>query len=1118
MKKTLYSFIYFLLFSLSVNAQITLTHNVGTTPINTGWEPCEDQESWARIFTLSEFGVSTSEQLIIRSGQVAISNSYEGARIYMNVYSVNSEYPNWDLQKVGVGGGGIAPEIGDTPQIVEIEFFQPVVVPSGVEKILVTVTQDEDIYNPDFNRVVIAGTEEDNDTSWVTRCNGVYQWTPTEDLDNPVPDANFYINVTGEKLSIINSSDHLFLSHNVGDDVKKTGMFSCSSCYQYWARKFVLEDFNIGENEELIINKGQVGLSMSGWSPTIQFNIYEIDEDFPASFSESDLIGSSQTKPVPYFSYTDDNAHIVMLDFETPVVVPSDVKMILVEVHKGIDYGSALAFVAGTEETTDFSWYRGNGSNDYESTEQLFNSGTPYWTEAFDFYITVNGDIGSILPFQIVNSNNCINFSNDLSLTNPSEIDTVIWNFDDPDSGVNNASTTINTNHQFTAPGIYQVSANVTHINGSSYTITKEIEIFETPVINDAVFLKQCDNSDINGFSFFNLEEVKTKIISNPENYTITFFEEKALAESNDLNPIQNTTSYTNQVVSNDVIWARVEDTNGCFSVSKVHLIVSTTEIPIGFKKSFYQCDDGIISTDGIATFNFSSVTQEVIDLFPANQQLIINYYESEADALAEENEITNISNYQNTNSPYQQTIYIRVDSTVDNDCLGLGPHIKLTVDRAPTANPVLINPRCDENRDGKFEFNTSYIQNTIIGYQTNVIVSYTDENGIDLPSPLPNPFITESQTVTAKITNSNSQDPDGQCFDETEIVFTVYDKPFTNPIPDQEACDEDFDGIIGFDTSNIESTLLGSQTGLNIQYFDENNVELSSPLPNPFYTSSQTVMVRLENPNYDICYEEAAIDFVVREKPTFDLVEEAIICMTESPDLNVRVENPNGYHTYVWTDENNDIISNSSSATFTKGGIYKVEATSYYGCSSTEKEIIVKESSLASIDINDIEVIDDTVNNSISVNTSNLGLGAYEFQLLDLNSTIVRDYQDSPFFDNLESGVYTLKINDKNGCGSISFEVSLLGFPKFFTPNADGVNDYWKIKGISSNFYKSGSIRILNRFGKLIYQFSIDDIGWDGTYNGNKLFSNDYWFIAELLDNRGIVRKRTGNFSLLRN
>ena len=113
--------------------------------------------------------------------------------------------------------------------------------------------------------------------------------------------------------------------------------------------------------------------------------------------------------------------------------------------------------------------------------------------------------------------------------------------------------------------------------------------------------------------------------------------------------------------------------------------------------------------------------------------------------------------------------------------------------------------------------------------------------------------------------------------------------------------------------------------------------------------------------------------------------------------------------------------------------------------------------------------------------------------------------------------GIYTIEVNDKNDCGSILFEVSLLSFPKFFTPDGDGRNDFWQINGISNNFYQSGTIKIFNRYGNLMHQFTIDDIGWDGTYNGNVLPSNDYWFYIELLDKKNSSRARSGHFSLLR-
>ncbi|WBX76311.1 T9SS type B sorting domain-containing protein [Tenacibaculum ovolyticum] len=1120
MKKTL---LLVVLFSVTkIQAQITLTYNVGNGPFKVNSSVCENnEESWAKTFTLADFGISTTDQFIIRSGQVAISNSYEGAIIIFNIYSIDSDFPNSEPKRISYGNYVLAPEIGDIPEIVQINFANPIVIPSNAEKVLIEVTQGEDIYNPNYKRTLISGTYNDTGTSWFIGCGKYYPHISTNNLDNPIPDANYFINVTGEKLSTINSDSNVNLTHNIGDNPIQTRMFSCTAGYQYWARRFSLSDFGINENEEFIINKGFVGLSGAEWLSTVQFNIYKIDKNFPSSFSESHLIGSSQVEEVPYFgySYLGAKAKIFLVDFKTPIIIPSGTETILIEVHKGVAYGDGEAFIAGTENDNDDSWYRGcygDSSNEYRTTKDLWGTSIPEWND-INFYITVNGLAKTILPFEITNNNNCVNLTNNFSLTNQSEIKSVKWNFDDINSGTNNISNSINPIHQFTSSGTYKVSAEVTHIDNTNYIITSEIEIFDTPTINSSVILKQCDNSDINGFSSINLVEAKTKIVSNPENYTITFFEEKALAEINSPNSIPNPTTYTNQIISNDVVWARVENVKGCFRISEVNLVISTTKIPSNFQKSFYICDNGANKTDGIATFDFSTVTQEVKNEFPLNQQLIITYYENQVNALAEENKITDISNYQNTNSPNQQTIYIRVDSALNNDCLGLGGHITLYVDSVPVANPVVINPECDNDRDGLFAFDTSIIQNTIVDSQLNVMVSYKDENGMVLSSPLPNPFVTASQTITARITNTNSQDPNGQCYSETTIDFVVNTVPIANTIPIQEECDDDTDGIFNFDTSTIESTILGNQTGLIVKYFDKNDVELSSPLPNPFTTTTQTIRVRIENPNYGVCYEETALDFIVREKPTVNVIDEDIICMDKEPKLQIGVENPNVNYNYIWKDENNFILGNSATTTITKGGKYTVVATSGYGCNSEEAIINIRESSKSTININDIDVQDDSDNNFIKINTSNLGLGDYEFRLLDSNSNILIDYQENSSFENLNGGNYIIEINDKNGCGSVFFDISLISFPNFFTPNADGRNDTWHIQGIGKSIYKSGTVTIYDRFGKTLKTLNINDTGWNGFYNSKKLPSNDYWFYAELITPKGKVITRKGNFSLIR-
>ncbi|QMU63309.1 MAG: T9SS type B sorting domain-containing protein [Flavobacteriaceae bacterium] len=672
------------------------------------------------------------------------------------------------------------------------------------------------------------------------------------------------------------------------------------------------------------------------------------------------------------------------------------------------------------------------------------------------------------------------------------------------------------TEYQNTNPNetIYVQVVNIQNTNCTAST-SFDIEVYELPEVTSVVELKQCDD-DLDGFSVFNLTEVNAELSANEQNETITFYELQSEAQSGS-NAITNTTAYTNETVSTDAVWARIENANSCYRIAQVNLTVSTTQIPSSLLREFYQCG-GTDTTDGVATFDFSSVNAEIQSLFPVGQQLIINYYRNQADALSEINPITDISNYQNVGYPNSQNIYVRVDSELDNDCLGLGHHITLHVETVPVAHPVVISEQCDGDRDGLFAFDTSNIESTILNGQTNVSVTYKDQSGNTLPSPLPNPFITASQTITATVVNTNSQDPDGACFDETTINFTVIAVPIANPLPVQEQCDDDFDGMISFDTSTIESTLLGSQTGMAVEYTDENGILLPSPLPNPFITASQTITARVINPIFIDCYDETTIEFIVRDKPNFELQETDVICITESPQLEVSVQNPSGNYSYEWTDESGLAVSSDMSATITQVGTYTVVATSQFGCLSASKEITIVESEIAMLDNSEIVLVDDSTNNNITIDIANLGIGDYEFSLLDEQLSTLVDFQDDPFFDNLEGGFYTVLIRDKNGCGVLSREISLITFPKFFTPNNDGVNDTWNIKGYSRNLFQNGKVEIFNRFGKRVSFFNIDNDGWDGLYNGRLLPSNDYWFVIELVSTNGRVRRRTGNFSLLRN
>lgn len=133
---------------------------------------------------------------------------------------------------------------------------------------------------------------------------------------------------------------------------------------------------------------------------------------------------------------------------------------------------------------------------------------------------------------------------------------------------------------------------------------------------------------------------------------------------------------------------------------------------------------------------------------------------------------------------------------------------------------------------------------------------------------------------------------------------------------------------------------------------------------------------------------------------------------------------------------------------------------------------------------------------------------------MFDSNNILVAPYQDSNVFENVSPGIYKVYVRDiKNNCGEVNTDISVIGFPKFFTPNDDGYNDTWQVYGVSEMFQPNTKILIFNRFGKLLKALNPVGEGWDGTFNGAPLPTDDYWFKLNLEDGR----EYSGHFTLKR-
>ncbi len=261
----------------------------------------------------------------------------------------------------------------------------------------------------------------------------------------------------------------------------------------------------------------------------------------------------------------------------------------------------------------------------------------------------------------------------------------------------------------------------------------------------------------------------------------------------------------------------------------------------------------------------------------------------------------------------------------------------------------------------------------------------------------------------------------------------------------------------------------------------------------------------------------DAVTGELVTLNPAINFPDTVSFCQNESPFTISTSDAADGFRWFKVDEFGNEtLLSETAEVALTENGDYRYEAynlASQSGnaieCPSTKMFSVVS-SELPAITSVDVTGQADGIRIAVQV----AGIGDYEYSLDNRDGP----YQDDAVFNNIPVGSHTVYVRDKNGCGiaerGIEQDFTLEGFPKFFTPNGDGVNDFWQfIPPPVTGENKLAFIHIFDRFGRLLAQIDPISIGWDGNYNGQPLPSSDYWFKARDDSNNEI----SGHFALKR-
>lgn len=433
-------------------------------------------------------------------------------------------------------------------------------------------------------------------------------------------------------------------------------------------------------------------------------------------------------------------------------------------------------------------------------------------------------------------------------------------------------------------------------------------------------------------------------------------------------------------------------------------------------------------------------------------------------------------------------TIYVFAAPLSPNTCIS---EYGITVTIVNTkVNPIADTFACD-----------TYTLPTIVG-QGDYYTAAGGPNGTGIKLVPPYAPITTTATLYVYAEDNNRI----ACSDEDVFTITIYNTPVVAPILPVITC-----GSYALPPLILPATkYFVSAGGLSVT-----NVE---KFVGDLITSSTTVYAYAEigNPTTKLCFDEEPLVITIKTKP-----EPVISLLPICVDVDTGVINDSyitsnysaPLYSFDWKSEDGTTVSTTSDFSTKTPGKYTliVNDLSVVGCSSDIVPFTVLISSKpAKVTFTTSGWFSD--NQTITVNaTPYLG---YESNFL----YAIDNYepQTSNIFTQVSSGTHQVTVSDANGCGStpIPIPIKLISSPKSFSPNGDGYNDVWNIVGLQNQ--DNPRIFILDRYGKIIKQLATNDDSWDGSFHGQPLPADDYWFVISYLEN-GVAKEYRSHFSLIR-
>ncbi len=605
-----------------------------------------------------------------------------------------------------------------------------------------------------------------------------------------------------------------------------------------------------------------------------------------------------------------------------------------------------------------------------------------------------------------------------------------------------------------------------------------------------------CDNNSDRKENI-DLTQLQSKIYTNNEEVEFSYFKSYNAQNGTFADPYSEPSN--TEVQDGEILYVKVKyKDSDCFSVAKVTVKLPVINDVINLNRNAVLkiCNEDFSVSE---TFDLEKAVDQLFDQGNNNvllNNLQITYYVNEnfANQGTSAGKISKPSSYISTAA--NTYVYARFQS--EYGCYSIAPINLLFVLPAKAINSEITI--CDNNLDGAYDVN-------LLAYKDSMVQNPSEENIFKFYKVLPgnnspgeeitNPghFIVDAKTPKIWVYVENLTN----CGSYAEINFkkgeelTLGQRQFKI----DNICDTNNDKKEIIDLTGFESNFSSSYT---YEYYDnqsdlwlgQNKIQDPASYAYDGNSGDPTIYVKVSQEGF--CPDFYTINVILKTTPMIE-IPDYYYCKNDMVGIEIR-PNFNGLNVvnYHWEfpDADGTIKDGVDYLTNIKTlGTYTLTLTNLEGCTYTTTFKVLNEETPRIVSLTG-------KNDYYTIKAEGIPGKKIVYRK---NS---EPWQDSNVFYNLEADDYTFYVKYADSdCYGDSIKGKIFNLKNAFSPNGDGINDYWELTGLDV-FSNNSTLQIFDRYGNMVYkEVSNTEFRWDGKANSRVLNSDTYWFVITAGDER---------------